>query len=473
MIAMTAAADADFDAPEQGVLVVRRAGGEPTRLRLSPPTVTVLLALVDGPVPVADLPADPPAHAALLRLARLGLLHLSAVVDRREVVRATLTGALSRFDVAADPGAAAVRLSRFVLIRRHDDDMVMDAPVTGARITLPDLRALTVIGELARARTVVDLTDSLLDCSPELIWDTVRLLMAVGAAAAVDADGLLAEDRHTGLRQRELPDALVHAASRAGLTDQPIGATYPFLRALPPPLPQPAPASPTAAVVSLPRPDLAVLRAADPPLAVVMEDRRSARGFGNEAVTVSQLGEFLFRVARIRAERRSRGLPDEPSDRPYPSGGGACDLEFYLTVVGCPGLAPGIWHYQPSDHALALVNGDRGAVLRMLADAHRPNGSEAAPQVLITLASRWERLTWKYRGIAYALTLKNVGVLYATMQLAATAMGLGGCPLGTGNAALFAEVTGIDPAVESSVGEFLLGSVPAGVETVYDDADPR
>jgi hypothetical protein len=46
------------------------------------------------------------------------------------------------------------------------------------------------------------------------------------------------------------------------------------------------------------------------------------------------------------------------------------------------------------------------------------------------------------------------------MQLAATAMGLGGCPLGTGNAALFAEVTGRDPAAESSVGEFLLGSLP-------------
>ena len=84
----------------------------------------------------------------------------------------------------------------------------------------------------------------------------------------------------------------------------------------------------------------------------------------------------------------------------------------------------------------------------------------SAPQVLVTLASRFDRTSWKYRGIAYALTLKNVGVLYATMQLAVTAMGLGGCALGTGNAAHFAEATGRDPAAESSVGEFLLGSLP-------------
>jgi SagB-type dehydrogenase family enzyme len=62
--------------------------------------------------------------------------------------------------------------------------------------------------------------------------------------------------------------------------------------------------------------------------------------------------------------------------------------------------------------------------------------------------------------MAYAATLKNVGVLYQSMYLVATAMGLAPCGLGGGNAALFADVVGTDYFAESSVGEFLLGTAP-------------
>jgi SagB-type dehydrogenase family enzyme len=63
--------------------------------------------------------------------------------------------------------------------------------------------------------------------------------------------------------------------------------------------------------------------------------------------------------------------------------------------------------------------------------------------------------------MAYAATLKNVGVLYQTMYLVATAMGLAPCALGAGNADLFAAAVGTDYYAESSVGEFMLGSAPA------------
>ena len=44
-------------------------------------------------------------------------------------------------------------------------------------------------------------------------------------------------------------------------------------------------------------------------------------------------------------------------------------------------------------------------------------------------------------------------------MLAAAAMGLAACPLGCGNSLLFAELAGVDPLVESSVGELMLGSL--------------
>jgi hypothetical protein len=46
------------------------------------------------------------------------------------------------------------------------------------------------------------------------------------------------------------------------------------------------------------------------------------------------------------------------------------------------------------------------------------------------------------------------------MYLVATAMGLAPCALGGGNSDVFAEAAGTDYYAESSVGEFVLGSVP-------------
>ena len=53
--------------------------------------------------------------------------------------------------------------------------------------------------------------------------------------------------------------------------------------------------------------------------------------------------------------------------------------------------------------------------------------------------------------------LKNVGVLMQTMYLTATAMGLAGCAVGSGDADVFAAATGLDPDDQPSVGEFCLG----------------
>jgi len=78
-------------------------------------------------------------------------------------------------------------------------------------------------------------------------------------------------------------------------------------------------------------------------------------------------------------------------------------------------------------------------------------------QILITIAARFSRVSWKYSSIAYSLILKDVGVLIQTLYMMATDMGLGGCAIGTSNIDLFAKMTGIDFHVEGPVGQFALG----------------
>jgi SagB-type dehydrogenase family enzyme len=81
----------------------------------------------------------------------------------------------------------------------------------------------------------------------------------------------------------------------------------------------------------------------------------------------------------------------------------------------------------------------------------------AVPQVLIIVAARFGRMSWKYSSLAYALILKDVGVLTQSFYLMATEMGLGGCAIGITNIDLFAKITGIEFHIEGPVGQFALG----------------
>ena len=82
------------------------------------------------------------------------------------------------------------------------------------------------------------------------------------------------------------------------------------------------------------------------------------------------------------------------------------------------------------------------------------------PDILICVTARFGRVNWKYEGIAYATVLKNLGVLYQTMYLVATAMTLAPCAIGAGDSAELSAITGHDIFEEDGVGEFALGVMP-------------
>jgi SagB-type dehydrogenase family enzyme len=213
----------------------------------------------------------------------------------------------------------------------------------------------------------------------------------------------------------------------------------------------------TGSVVGLYRPDLEALGRSDRPLAAVLEERRSIRTHNDDdPITAHQLGELLYRCAG----QRSRGEDGRPElvSRPYPSGGGKYELELYPVVRHVDGLASGMYHYDPIGHQLRLVRGPGPEVDRLLQGAMWASVTSAQPQVLIVVAARFGRLTSTYEQLAYSLILKHVGVLYQTMYLVATAMGLAPCGLGAGDAMAFADATALEYTAEGSVGEFMLGS---------------
>ena len=128
-----------------------------------------------------------------------------------------------------------------------------------------------------------------------------------------------------------------------------------------------------------------------------------------------------------------------------------------MTVTNCKGLDPGFYHYDADRHALVAIAAQPQDIEAQLESAVMAMDAPNRPQVLITIAARFDRISWKYSSIAYSLVLKNVGVMMQTLYLMATDMGLGGCAIGNNNIDRFARMTGTEFHVEGPVGQFALG----------------
>lgn len=149
--------------------------------------------------------------------------------------------------------------------------------------------------------------------------------------------------------------------------------------------------------------------------------------------------------------------------RPVAGGGAMHELELYLTITRCTGLAPAMYRYDPQAHELEWVSAPSPDTEGLVQDAMGAAGLTAPPDVLVTLAARFTRMSWKYQGLAYAAVLKHVGVMYQQLYLVSTALGLAPCALGTGNADRFAKAAGTNYYEETSVGEFVLSGAPTSV----------
>jgi SagB-type dehydrogenase family enzyme len=350
-------------------------------------------------------------------------------------------------------------LSRFAYLRREGTEAVLDSPLAHARIIFNDCRAAALVGALAAPATLGELAEGVSGLGADAIAGLLALLLRAGMLEEAGA-----EDQSSALQTWEFHDLLFHARSRRGRCDAAYGATYRLADRLPPP-PALKPAM-AGQAHELYRPDLERLERDDPPLARVQGQRRSIREFdATRPLTDRQLGEFLYRVGRVTGCREEElSTPRGPvcqdfAARPYPAGGGLYELELYLAIQVCAPLAPGLYHYDPMAHRLIRLQGRTPEVAALLRDAAESTATpEDTLQVLLILTARFPRIAWKYESIAYALTLKHVGVLYQTMYLTATAMGLAPCAVGGGDADLFARAAGTDYYAETSVGEFLLGN---------------
>jgi len=345
-------------------------------------------------------------------------------------------------------------LSKFAYVHQVNGQMILESPLSKMVIHLLSWQAIAIVGLLANPCSCREIATQIQGIELDTIQQFISLLLSTQMLSEVAEDGAISEQTDIILAQWEFHDLLFHSRSRSGRHANPVGGTYRFLGQSAP-LPALKPRTGDKSI-TLYKPDLENLKTSDIPFTQVLESRKSIREHGEMPITAQQLGEFLYRCARIRNLLQTE--KGELLSRPYPSGGAMYELELYPVVNRCQDILPGLYYYQPQAHELCCISSETEAVEALLKGASMAMGKQEIPQVLIVITARFQRLAWKYESIAYALMLKHVGALYQTMYLVATAMNLAPCGIGTGDSDLFAKAAGCNYYAETSVGEFVLGS---------------
>ncbi|MCQ4084274.1 SagB family peptide dehydrogenase [Streptomyces sp. RB6PN25] len=434
------------------------------RMSFGPVSLENLLGAADGTSEAATIGRRARLHYVLERIQPLVVRSLGMEDAKQPLLSVVAVSQHARFELRAVDPATPLRLSRFATLRAQDGRLLMESPIALHRVAFHRPEAAWVVALLATPTTLDELgAPGALDS--DLLSDIMCYLAAAGLVVLGEQDDAGAmtfpEDDDPALFTWNATELQFHVQSRLGRHDGDFGATFPHVGRLPP---EPAVKEPPDGKrIPLYRPALEDILPTDPALTTALETRRSIRRYGKRPISLRQIGEFLYRVARVRSVHSRVGVPPatyEVSNRPYPSGGAAHEMEFYLTVGKCEGLEPGNYYYSPYGHCLVHLGGDEQTVGELIADSQALAGMTAPPQVLITYTARFRRLSWKYSGMWYALALKHVGVVQQTMCLVATAMRLAATPLGAGDIDTSSRAFGLDWREESSVGELALGSLP-------------
>jgi SagB-type dehydrogenase family enzyme len=150
--------------------------------------------------------------------------------------------------------------------------------------------------------------------------------------------------------------------------------------------------------------------------------RRSERRYRERPLSREELAHLLWAAQGITAVAGSFLL------RAAPSAGALYPVETYLAVHRVEGVDPGIWHFQVPGAALALIQA--GDYRRELVEAGLGQDFLGSAAVVFIWTAVLNRAMWKYRERAIRYLFLDAGHICQNLMLAATALGLGVCPVG-------------------------------------------
>lgn len=130
-----------------------------------------------------------------------------------------------------------------------------------------------------------------------------------------------------------------------------------------------------------------------------------------------------------------------------PSGGALHPIDIYALVSRVDGLETGVYHYNPAEHALSLL--DRVAIADAQPAALQSVANQAGfshAHVMFFLVARYGRHFWKYRKHqkGYKVVTMDAAHLSQTLYLVCTELGLGAYVTAAINDKYIEELLGVD-----------------------------
>jgi SagB-type dehydrogenase family enzyme len=150
--------------------------------------------------------------------------------------------------------------------------------------------------------------------------------------------------------------------------------------------------------------------------------RRSQRQYRERPLSQEELAALLWATQGITLAGWRYSL------RAAPSAGALYPVETYLAVHRVAAVEPGIWHFQVSDFALELLAA--GDFRQELTAAGLSQNFLGQAGAVFLWTGVLNRARWKYRERAVRYLFLDAGHICQNLMLAATALGLGCCPVG-------------------------------------------
>lgn len=189
-------------------------------------------------------------------------------------------------------------------------------------------------------------------------------------------------------------------------------------------------------------------------LVALIRDRRSARVYTDEVVTVEQLSFLLWATQGVKSIRGK----SYATLRTVPCGGARHEFETYLLVRRVDGLEPGAYHYLPIEHALEFLHPVSEMEQTITESLSGQKWAEKA-NVIFYWSMVPYRAEWRYGIYTHRVAMIDLGHVGQNLYLACTGAGLGTCTLGAFSHEICNGLFGLDGEEEYVVYAAPVGTV--------------
>jgi SagB-type dehydrogenase family enzyme len=175
----------------------------------------------------------------------------------------------------------------------------------------------------------------------------------------------------------------------------------------------------------IPLPGIDQVPVAEIDLRTAIKARKTLRHYNDQhPISLEDLSFLLWATQGLR-----KPISQPHTLRNVPSAGARHAIETYLLVNRVEGLAPGLYRYVMSEHALLLEDGSTDVNARLTKACYEQK-QVASSAVTFFWAAALARMYWRYGERGYRYLFLDAGHVCQNLYLAAEAVSSGVCAIG-------------------------------------------